>query len=184
MDRQPILQTERLLLRPLAQEDWEALFAIASDPAIWEQHPMHDRWREYVFRAFFDDALAKGGALAVIDKAKDTIIGSTRFQAFDEEDGGSVEIGWTFLARKYWGKGINHEMKRVMLAHALESVERVDFRVGETNYRSRQALENIGAMRTSRTELAKYQGKRVLHIVYAISRDAFATGPLSAADES
>jgi len=183
MDRQPTLETERLLLRPLQEDDWEALFAIASDPAVWEQHPMHDRWREDVFREFFDDALARGGALAVIDKVKEELIGSSRFQAFDAADGGSVEIGWTFLASKYWGKGINQQMKRVMLTHAFESVERVDFRVGETNYRSRQALENIGAERTDRTELAKYQGKRVLHIVYAISRDDFATGPLGESPE-
>lgn len=139
---------------------------------------MHDRWRDDVFREFFDDALAKGGALAIIDKRNGEIIGSSRYQAFDEEDGGSVEIGWTFFARKCWGKGINPAVKRLMLAHAFETVTRVDFRVGETNYRSRIALENIGAERTSRTELAQYQGKRVLHIVYEITRDSFEAGPL------
>ena len=179
MDRQPVLEGERLLLRPLEPSDWDALYAIASDPQVWEQHPMHDRWREDVFRAFFDDALAKGGALAVIDKSSDAIIGSSRFQQYEPEDGGSVEIGWTFLAPRCWGKGINHEMKRLMLAHAFEFVERVDFRVGETNWRSRQALENIGAERTRRTELSRYDGKRVIHIVYEITRDSFASGPLA-----
>ncbi len=178
MDRQPTLEGEIVALRPLHEDDWDALYAIASDPAVWEQHPMHDRWREDVFRAFFDDAMAKGGALAVIDRASGAVIGSTRFQAYDPEDGGSVEIGWTFLAPRYWGKGVNREMKRLMLAHAFQSVARVDFRVGETNYRSRIALENIGAQRTDRTELDRYQGKRVLHLVYAITADDFATGPL------
>ena len=179
MDRQPTLETERLLLRPLVPDDWEGLFAVATNPQVWEQHPMHDRWREDVFRDFFDDALAKGGALAVVDKAKGTIIGSSRFQAYVEEAGGSVEIGWTFLDPRYWSKGHNHEMKRAMLAHAFNFVGRVDFRVGETNYRSRQALENIGAERTRRTELARYQGKRLLHIVYEITRENFAKGPLA-----
>lgn len=179
MDRQPVLEGERLLLRPLEPSDWDALYAIASDPQVWEQHPMHDRWREDVFRAFFDDALAKGGALAVIDKSSDAIIGSSRFQQYEPEDGGSVEIGWTFLAPRCWGKGINNEMKRLMLAHAFKFVERVDFRVGETNWRSRQALENIGAERTRRTELSRYDGKRVIHIVYEITRDSFASGPLA-----
>ena len=180
LDRQPMLEGERVRLRPLEQSDWDALFAIASDPGIWEQHPMHDRWREDVFRAFFDDALAKGGALAVVDTTSGEVIGSTRFQDYDPGEGGSVEIGWTFLARRYWGKGINPEMKRLMLKHAFESVARVDFRVGETNYRSRIALENIGAERTERTELMRYDGKRVLHLVYAITRAGFASGPLVA----
>ena len=173
MDRQPILSGDRVSLRPLAESDWQALFAVAADPAIWEQHPMHDRWREDVFRAFFEDALAQGGALAILDAKTDAIIGSSRFQAYNPEEGGSVEIGWTFLACKYWGKGINPEVKRLMLTHAFASVERVDFRVGETNYRSRIALENIGAERSPRTELSRYDGKRVLHVVYEMTKSAF-----------
>lgn len=188
LDRQPVLEGERFALRPLRADDWDALYAVASDPAVWEQHPMTDRWREEVFRDFFEDALAKGGALAIIDTRDGTIIGSSRFQALksaedDEEEQSSVEIGWTFLAPRYWGKGANREVKRLMLAHALESVERVDFRVGEANWRSRTALENIGARQTRRTELSRYQGKRVLHLVYAISRDDFAQGPLMQATE-
>ncbi|TRD10903.1 GNAT family N-acetyltransferase [Erythrobacter insulae] len=182
MNRQPILENERLLLRPLELGDWDGLFAVASDPAVWEQHPMHDRWREDVFRAFFDDALAKGGALAIVDKKTDQIIGSSRFQEFEPDEGGSLEIGWTFLACKYWGKGINRQVKQMMLAHAFEFVERVDFRVGETNYRSQIALENIGAERTRRTELTRYQGSRVLHKIFEITRENFAAGPLSQPD--
>jgi len=179
MDRQPTLEGEKVLLRPLAADDWDATFTIASDPAVWEQHPIHDRWREDVFADFFADALAKGGALAVIDRAKGTIIGSTRFQDHDPEEGGSVEIGYTFLSPRYWGKGFNREMKRLMLAHAFQFVARVDFKVGETNYRSRIALENIGATRTTRTDLGQYQGKRVLHVIYAITAEEFLAGSLA-----
>ena len=80
MDRQPVLEGERLLLRPLREGDWDALFAVASNRELWAGHPSHDRWQEPVFRAFFDDALAKGGALAVIDKVTGEVIGSSRFQ--------------------------------------------------------------------------------------------------------
>lgn len=178
LDRQPRLETERLVLRPLAEDDREALYAIASDPAVWEQHPIHDRWRREVFDAFFDEGLKSGGSLAVIRKGDERIIGHTRYDAYHEEEGGSVEIGWTFLAPQFWGKGINTEMKRAMLSHAFESVATAEFRVGDTNYRSRNALEAIGALRTDRYELERYQGKRVVHLVYEISRDDFAQGPL------
>ena len=178
LNRQPELKDEKVRLRPLIEDDWEALFAVASNPAIWEQHPMHNRWREDVFRAFFDDALAQGGALAIVNRANDGVIGSSRFQVYDPADGGSIEIGWTFLATRYWGKGINPCVKRLMLDHAFQSVERVDFRVGETNYRSRFALENIGATRSERTELTRYEGRRVLHLVYELAREAFESGPL------
>ena len=179
MDRQPTLETERLVIRPLAEADREPLFEVAGDPAVWEQHPIHDRWRREVFDAFFDDGLASGGALAVTDKVSGAILGSTRYDKYDPEEGGVVEIGWTFLAPLCWGKGINPEMKRAMLAYAFENVALVEFRVGDTNYRSRNALEAIGAVRTDRYELEKYQGKRVVHLVYEITRESFAAGPLA-----
>ena len=181
MDRQPVLETQRLLIRPLQEEDRSALFEVASDPMVWEQHPVHDRWRREVFDAFFDECLASGGALAVIRKDKDRIVGHTRFDKFDPDEGGVVEIGWTYLERVCWGKGINSEMKAAMLQHAFASVALVEFRVGDTNYRSRNALEAIGAVRTDRYELGRYDGKRIVHLVYEITRDSFAEGPLAEA---
>lgn len=49
MNRQPVIEGGTLLLRPLEPGDWGALYAVASDPLLWEQHPMHDRWQEPVF---------------------------------------------------------------------------------------------------------------------------------------
>ena len=179
LDRQPLLETERLTLRPLAEDDREALYAVASDPAVWEQHPVHDRWRREVFDGFFDEGLASGGSLAVLRKSDGAIIGHTRYDHFDADDGGVIEIGWTFLSPACWGRGLNSEMKRAMLAHAFGDVATVQFRVGDTNYRSRNALEAIGAERTERYELGRYQGRRIVHLIYRITREAFANGPLA-----
>lgn len=179
MERQPTLETERLAIRPLAEADREALYKVASDPAVWEQHPIHDRWRRDVFDEFFDEALAGGGALAVELKDSGRLVGSSRYGALDPDEGGVIEIGWTFLSPDCWGKGLNHELKRAMLAHAFAHVELVEFRVGDTNYRSRNALEAIGATRSNRYELGKYQGKRIVHLYYEIDREEFSLGPLA-----
>ena len=180
MNRQPVLEGELLMLRPLRPDDWEALFVVASDPLIWEVHPQHDRWQEPVFRAYFADALAKGGALAVIDRASGAVVGSSRYQAHDPADGGSVEIGWTFLARSHWGGKFNPGLKRLMLGHALGQVERVIFRVGETNWRSRRAMEKIGGKLTKRSTMEQTASGLVLHVQYEITRDDYSTGPLKA----
>lgn len=179
MDRQPTLTGDRLELRPLRADDWQALYAVASDPLVWGLHPAHDRWQEPVFRAFFADALAGGGALLVTDRASGAVVGSSRFQAHDPADGGSVEIGWTFLARSHWGGDYNREMKRLMLAHALRFVERVDFRVGEANWRSRRAMEKIGGRLSERFEIMATPHGPVRHVVYEIDRAGFAAGPLN-----
>jgi RimJ/RimL family protein N-acetyltransferase len=178
LDRQPTLEGPKLLLRPLREDDWEALFAVAADPLIWEVHPAHDRWQEPVFRAFFDDALAQGGALAVIDKASGAVIGSSRYQGLAEADGGSVEIGWTFLAREYWGGATNRELKRLMVSHALASIGECRFVVGESNWRSRRAMEKIGGRLTARSENRGMAGQDAPHVVYVIGHAEFATGPL------
>lgn len=180
LDRQPVLEGEHIRLRPLLPDDWEALFAVASDPLIWAQHPAHDRWQEPVFRAFFDDALANRGALVAIDAKTGAVIGSSRYQGLEDADGGSVEIGWTFLARSHWGGRCNHDMKRLMLAHALASVAEVRFLVGEGNTRSRRALERIGARLTDRREERIMAGGKVIpHLTYVITRQSFAAGPLA-----
>jgi RimJ/RimL family protein N-acetyltransferase len=141
---QPVLRGPLIELRPLRPDDWEALYAVASDPLIWEQHPANDRYKPDVFRRFFDEALACGGAFAVVDRQTGAIIGSSRFDYYDEPND-EVEIGWTFLARKYWGGTYNGEMKRLMLEHAFKFVGSVVFLIGPNNWRSRRAVEKIGA---------------------------------------
>lgn len=144
-DRQPTLRGELLELRPLHADDYQALFQAAADPRIWEQHPEPDRYTEPTFRAFFGEAIASGGALAVIDRASGRIIGSSRYHGYDPA-GSVVEIGWSFLARAYWGGRYNGEMKRLMLEHAFESVSRVIFIIGPENQRSQRAVKKLGAV--------------------------------------
>ena len=107
-DLQPHLKGELIELRPLTLEDWDDLFAVASEPLIWEQHPDSDRYKEDVFRIFFSEALESGGAFVIIDRENQQIIGSTRFYGYDTEKS-EIEIGWTFLARNYWGGRYNRE---------------------------------------------------------------------------
>ena len=181
MDRQPVLEGERLLLRPLREGDWDALYAVAADRELWAVHPSHDRWQEPVFREFFADALAKGGALAVLHQGTNEIIGSSRFQGYDPADGGTVEIGWTFLARRHWGTGLNAEMKRLMLEHAFRFVDRVLFRVGADNLISRKAMTKIGGRLTGETWVEDRVGRPIEHVMFEIDRESFAAGPLAAA---
>jgi len=147
---QPELTGELLSLRPLRNEDFEALFAVAADPLIWEQHPASDRYQEVVFREFFREAMAGGGAFVVIDNADGRIIGSSRYHDYSEEKR-QVEVGWTFLARQYWGGRYNRELKNLMLDHAFRFVDRVLFLVGTGNIRSQRAVEKLGGVRIGTT---------------------------------
>lgn len=168
-DLQPKLTGELLELRPLRRSDFDAVFAAASDPLIWEQHPESDRWKQDVFQRYFDGAMESGGAFAILDRATGRIIGSSRYCALNPQDS-EVEIGWTFLERAYWGGRYNGELKRLMLQHAFNFVRRVVFVVGKGNLRSQRALEKIGA-RVLREEEARFpDGRPRTNILFVVER--------------
>jgi RimJ/RimL family protein N-acetyltransferase len=165
---QPILKSEILELRPLQTGDFDALYAVASDPLLWEQHPNSDRYKLDVFRKFFDEALESGGALIVVDRKDDRVIGSSRFHCYDLVRS-EIEIGWTFLGRSHWGGVYNGELKRMMLAHAFKFVDSVIFFVGSTNLRSQRAMEKIGGVRAG----TKLDPNGRESFIYRITRAAF-----------
>ncbi len=166
---QPRLAGALVRLEPLQPADFDALFLAASDPLIWEQHPNPDRYRRDVFRQFFDGALASGGAFTVHDASTGTVIGSTRFLGYRPE-ASQIEIGYTFLARSHWGGAYNGEMKRLMLRHAFQFVERVVLLIDQHNIRSQRAAETIGAVRAG--EGVNAAGRPSL--VFAITAERFA----------
>jgi len=164
---QPLLRGELLELRPLRADDFDELFQVASDPLIWEQHPEPDRYQEATFRGFFQEALASGGALVALDRSSGSIIGSSRYHGYDAERS-VVEIGWTFLARAFWGGRYNGEMKRLMLEHAFGSVQRVVFVIGPDNRRSQRAVEKIGGVRAGSTTDAHGRERVVYELTPAL----------------
>jgi RimJ/RimL family protein N-acetyltransferase len=168
-DLQPAITGALIAIRPLTVEDFDALFAAASDPLIWEQHPEADRYEKAVFQRFFDGAIESGGAFAVIERRSGRIIGSSRYWNLKPSDS-EVEIGWTFLERDFWGGRYNAELKSLMLDHAFRFVDRVVFVVGETNLRSQRALLKIGAELVGPAERPAADGTLRQNVIFAITR--------------
>lgn len=169
-DFRPTLTGPRITVRPLVAADWDGLYSAASDPEIWAQHPVTDRYREEVFRAYFDAALASGAAFVFVDRNKDRIFGSSRY--FDYSPAASrIEIGWTFIARDWWGGSYNSEIKTLMLEHAFGFVDTVVFWVGETNWRSQRAMEKIGGVRREGLHTRVVDGvQHGMHVVFDIRK--------------
>lgn len=168
-DLQPTLKGSLIELRPLTLEDFDELFAAASDPLIWEQHPESDRFKREVFQKYFDGAIESKGAFAIIDRTSGRIIGSSRYCDLNPAES-EVEIGWTFLERAFWGGSYNRELKSLMLDHAFRFVDRVVFVVGEKNLRSQKALEKIGARFLKKKQVPKADSVGPVHLVFALTR--------------
>jgi RimJ/RimL family protein N-acetyltransferase len=167
-DFQPTLTGETVVVRPLRPSDRAEMFAAASDPLIWELHPAKDRYREPVFREYFDDALASRMAFAFVERAGGAVIGSSRYHGYDEKRR-EIEIGWTFLTRAHWGGRTNREIKRLMLDHAFTFVDTVVFWVGAANRRSQRAMEKIGGVRRP-GEFTRAFGPNGPHVVFEIKK--------------
>ena len=171
---QPTLENDLVVVRPLRNEDFEALFQVANDPKIWELHQNPDRHELTVFKQFFKDAMASNGAFVIIEKATQKIIGSSRFR-IHETSKEAVEIGWTFLSRDFWGGIYNRSFKNLMLVHAFKHFDYVLFNVDENNFRSQKAVKNLGgALIDKNGELQHLHTKVSTGLTFVIEKPALA----------
>lgn len=167
---QPILENELVILYPLQETDFDALYAAASDPKVWEQHPNKDRWKKEVFQNFFNGAIQSKGAFRIVDKQTGETIGSTRFYDYDEEND-HILIGYTFYAVSCWGKGINPSVKSLMLDYIFQYVSKVRFHIGATNLRSQVAIGRLGAEKIAEEDVAYFGEAPKLNFIYEIIRE-------------
>lgn len=166
---QPILEDARVLLRPLRPENFEALYAVASDPAIWEQHPAKERSQREGFTRFFEEALASGSALLILDKSTGEVIGTSRYNRVQESED-ALEIGWTFLARRYWGGTYNAAIKALMMNHAFRHYGKLLFYIHHENLRSQRAIQKLGGRRIHEIDGVQLAVRPTASVTYCIER--------------
>jgi RimJ/RimL family protein N-acetyltransferase len=169
MNLQPHLSNALVTLQPVLESDFDALYAIASDPQIWVQHPNPMRYQRAVFENYFAGALESKGALLIYRTRGRALIGCTRYYDFDASKR-SVKIGYTFFARSSWGRGLNASSKALMLKHAFEHVDRVLFEVGQCNVRSQVAMMRMGARRIGEAAVAYHGEASMPNVIFEITR--------------
>jgi RimJ/RimL family protein N-acetyltransferase len=164
-----LLENELIKLIPLQASDFEALFEVASDPLIWEQHPANDRYQRDVFKAFFEGALATKTTFLILDKITEKPIGSTRYYDFKPESS-SIAIGFTFISRDYWGGPHNRSTKKLLMEYAFQFVNHIYFHIGVNNIRSQKAILKIGATKVRELDF-ELAGKILPHCEYVVHKN-------------
>jgi len=145
------LSGETVRLEPLTIDHVAPLCAVGLDPELW-------RWivapvtnaaemREYVEIALAEQRRGASLPFVIVDRASETVIGSTRFANIDAAHR-RVEIGWTWITAAHQRTRTNTEAKRLLLTHAFESLGamRVELKTDALNARSRAAILRIGAV--------------------------------------
>lgn len=167
---QPTITSELIKISPLKEDDFDELYAVASDPLLWEQHPNKNRYQLEVFRNFFKGAIESNGAVIVHEIATGTVIGNSRYYDFDEENN-SITVGYTFIGREYWGKNYNRALKKLMFDYAFQFVDKIILHIGSTNFRSQKSIEKIGAKKTGVLDVAYYGEPIKTNFVYEVKKE-------------
>ncbi|PWJ54081.1 hypothetical protein CLV98_11924 [Dyadobacter jejuensis] len=163
------LENQLVRLVPLIGIDFEKIYKVASDPSIWEQHPASDRYQKEKFESYFNNAPCKQWAYVALDRQTGEVIGSTRYYDYKPAEK-SLAIGYTFLAREYWGGAYNQSIKTALLDYAFQAVDRVYFHIAPANIRSQKATNKIGAQKVGDYHL-EFNGQKLLHFEYAIEKE-------------
>lgn len=172
LETQPTLENDQVILLPLQEGDFENLYSVASDPAIWIQHPSKDRWKRDVFQVFFEGAMQSNGAFKIIDKKTGKVIGSTRVYDFDASNN-SIFVGYTFYSVSYWGTGVNKDVKMLMFDYLFQFVSKVILHVGSENLRSQIAVVRLGAEKVAEVEVGYYGEVPKINHVYEITKSSW-----------
>ena len=163
-----VLEDDIIKLIPLQENHFEELCKAASDPLIWEQYPIKDRYKLENFKPFFEGAINSNGAFLILEKATSEIMGTTRFYDYNAENL-SVGIGFTFITRKFWGGPYNKAVKKVMIDYAFESLNSVIFHVAFENHRSQKAVLKLGAEKINEVNF-NMNGVDILHFEYELQK--------------
>jgi RimJ/RimL family protein N-acetyltransferase len=179
LDRDLVLESDHILLRPLQAEDFPPLLPLTQDASLWTYFT-HDLstlagLETWAAGHFSGDRLQ----FVVIDKTTQQVLGSTGFGNYFPRDQ-RIEIGWTWLGKAFQGTGINTQMKSLMLQYAFEELGmiRVEFKTDVLNLPARQALLRLGATEEGvlRSHTLMTQGRRRDTIYYSFLRGEWPAG--------
>lgn len=144
------LEGDLVVLEPLSEEHADGLWAAAQEPRIWEWLAHVGSSREY-FDYWMETSLeaareGREGVFATRSKESGELVGSSRYLNVRPADR-ALEIGWTWLNPSAWRRGVNVEMKLLMLGRAFEALDcvRVELKTDARNERSRAAMTALPA---------------------------------------
>lgn len=145
----PVIETERLILKPLAIDDTESLLEIFSDPEVmryWNTAPWMTIQDAIDFINKSNDSMLRQESLilGVYLKSTGDLTGKCMLFSYDQKSK-RAEIGFG-LMRSCWGKGYINEAGEALIKYGFDSLglRRVEAEIDPDNQSSAKALEKLG----------------------------------------
>lgn len=172
------LETPRVLLRILKEEDIDLLAPLTGPEEIWKYFTvqLNDRaeLKKWIQKALEERKAGVRVPFIIIDKHDKTIAGSTSYGNISFYDK-RLEIGWSWLGVDYMGTGVNRHAKFVLMSHAFEALgfERVEVKTDVLNERARAALLKVGMYEEGllRSHMQMHSNRRRDSVYYSIIRE-------------
>src|SRR5215831_19196455 len=149
-DNDYVLEDERVLLRPLREDDYDNLLPFAlKEPELWTFSWISAEGEEGLknYMKITLDARAEGREypFIVFDKQTNEYAGSTRFYDINVPFQ-TVQLGYTWYGKKFQATGLNKHCKFLLMCFAFEDMnfERFELRADNNNARSIAAMKSIG----------------------------------------
>lgn len=166
--RTPVIETERLILRPLKVEDADVIFdSWAGDEEVarfmrWSLHNNVEETKEWLAgeeAALLSDAAYNWG---FVSKDNQRLIGSGGLTFSGEQQ--LFEIGYCF-ARDYWGKGFATEAANRIVKYAKEElhVKQLFATHAVNNMASGKVIEKIGFIYQNEGSYSSFDRSRTFH---------------------
>ena len=145
-----VLQGERIILKPLEFEHAPALCESVRDGELWKlwytRIPSPEQMTAEIQRRL--DLQQMGSMLPFTVEERDSgrLLGMTTFMNIEAEHR-RVEIGSTWYSQSVQRSYVNTECKNLLLSHAFDTLNciAVEFRTSSFNFKSRAAIERLGA---------------------------------------
>ncbi len=172
------LETNRVLLRLLREDDFDLLEPLTHDVDIWKYFTFDlstpDELKKWIKNALQMRAEFIRMPFLIIDKHDGSVCGSTSYGNISFYDK-RVEIGWSWLGTEFMSTGVNRNAKFVLLSHAFEAMkmERVEVKTDVLNDRAKAALLKIGMYEEGvlRSHMQMHSNRRRDSVYYSIIRE-------------
>ena len=172
------LQTSKVILRPVEENDFDIFLKLAQDEDAWNYFTLNladkDHLKKWMDQAFADRLANTRRPFTIIEKSTNKIAGSMSMGNISMHDL-RLEIGWSWLGKEFRSTDVNRHSKFAMMKHAFDELkfERVEFKTDVLNQRARRGLEKIGGKEEGilRSHMTMWNNRRRDSVYYSVLKN-------------
>lgn len=178
LDFEKSIHSEKVILRPMKMNDFDEMSVLTKDSEMWYYFTV-DLSNELTLKNWINSAISelkdkKSLPFTIIDPINENIIGTTRIGNISELNK-RVEIGWTWISKKYQGTGINGHVKELLFEYLFKETDtlRIEFKTDILNIPAKKAMEKIGLVKEGilRSHTLMTNNRRRDTLYYSILKD-------------